>query len=74
MNWTFSMIRPSSSDHFVSLWRVEFNLFGVNHVLNFVLQSLAAIGIMSRTVRMVCTPFVGVVSRSRSVGISQRSL
>ena len=45
----------------------------VNQVLDFVLQSPAVGSVMSRTIRVVCTSFVGMIVRSRDVGILGRS-
>ena len=62
------MIWHRSSDHVRSLWRVELNLLGINLVLDLVLQIQTVIRVVSKTIRMVCTPFIGMIGRSRSVG------
>ena len=74
MNRTLSKIWHRTSDYVRSLWRVELNLLGINHVLDLVLQSPIIILVVSRTIRVVCAPFIGMIGRSKSVGVPERSL
>ena len=73
MNWTLSMIWHGSSDHVGSLRRAEFNLIGINHILNLVFQCPTIVSIMPWAVGMVCTPCIRIVVRGRSLKIQMRS-
>ena len=46
-----AMFWQGSSDHVRSLRRVEFNLLGVNHVLNLVFQRPTIVSIVPRAAR-----------------------
>ena len=68
------MVNPAGIVEELSLTLLgEIHCSFINQVLDLVLQSPAVGSVMSRTIRVVCTPFVGMIVRSRDVGIPGRS-
>ena len=68
-----SMIWHGGGDHVGSLWRIELDLLGVNHVLNLVFQRPTIVSIIPRTSGMICTYCIKIVVRRRSFGVWMRS-
>ena len=67
------MIWNGSIDHVEGIWRNEFNLFDVNHVLNLVFQHPTIVSIMPRTAGMISTYCIRIVVRRRSFRVWMKS-
>ena len=68
------MVNPVGMVEALSLTHLgEIHYSFINQVLDLILQSPAVGSVMSRTIRVVCTSFVGMIVRSRDVGIPGRS-
>ena len=61
-----AMFWQGSSDHIGSLSRLEFDLLGVNHVLNLVFQRPTILSIVPRASGMISTPRIWVLIVSTS--------
>ena len=62
------------AEYFHLAIRHEFHLSSVNQVLDLVFQRPTVIGVMSRTMGVVYTKCVGVIARSRGIGLPNRIL
>ena len=67
-----AMFWQGSSNHVCSLRRVEFNLLGVNHILNLVFQGPTIIRIVPQDARMISTPCIWIVVRRGSLRVWMR--
>ena len=68
------MVNPVGMVEALSLTHLgEIHHSFINQILDLVLQSLAVDSVMSRTIGVICTSFVGMIVRSRSVWIPERS-
>src|SRR4051812_3738161 len=67
------MISYGSSDHVRGCRRVELDFPSIDHILNLILQCPEIVSVMSRTIRVICTPCIGIITRRGSVGIWMRS-
>ena len=72
MNKNLAMLWQWSGDHVGSLRRLELDLFGIDHVLNFVLQCPTVLSIVPRAIRMISTPRFWVVAWRGGLGIGRR--
>ena len=68
-----SMILHGSDDHTRSIWRIELDFLGVNHVLNLVFQHPTIVSIIPRTAAVIGTYYIRIVVRRRSLRVWMRS-
>ena len=66
------MLRHRLSSYIQGLRRIKLNLLVVNHVLDFVFQALAVVGVVPRIVRMLGAFRVQIALRRGGLGVLRR--